>query len=328
MKELFFRDLSKVSNENRLLQHKIRIIQIIAQNRDSISVPDICRLLQLSAPTAIKLVNELKNDGFLTATGKKETVNGRKPILYSLSSPNTYALSVEIVLKRITVGLIDLKLNTVYYRQKTDFILENTPDCLRKVEGFIFECLRHSGITIDQILGLGIGISGLVNGVKGASETYFNFMKTPIAPYFSDIFNLPVFLGNETGCFALAERVVGKAASAHNAIVISLSRQLGAGLIIDNKIVKGEMGFAGEIGHMQFGSKEKICQCGKMGCIATEIGGGILENKFLERLAAGEPSLVSMPTDGTVFRYDAILAGALKGDTLSISLVQEMAAKL
>lgn len=328
MKAIFNSNFAEITNESRLMQQKLRIIQVISQNGHGITVPDICKELKISAPTGIKLVNELQEEGFLTIVGKKETLNGRKPAIYALKNVNFYALSVEILLKRISVGIVDSRLNTVYYRQKTDFVLENTPECLDKVEAFIIECLENSGVNYDTILGMGLGITGRINSTTGESHTFFNFMDRPLATFLSQEFEMPVFINNDTRCFGQAEKIIGKAREANHAIVINLSRGLGTSLIIDNKIVNGGMGFAGEMGHMQFGNKEKMCLCGKKGCLGNDVGGFALEENFLERVAAGEKTIVDIPDNASAVRYDDILLAALEGDALSIKLVQEMGFKL
>lgn len=328
MKAIFKSNPSEITNETRLMQQKLRIIQVISQNGHGITVPDICKELKISAPTGIKLVNELQTEGFLSVVGKKETQNGRKPSIYALNNINFYALSVEILLKRITVGIVDARLNTVYYRQKTDFVLENTPECLLNVEAFINECLENSGVAEENILGMGMGITGRVKNETGESLTFFNFLDLPLGEHLSREFDIPVFINNDTRCYGMAEKIIGKAIKANHAIIINLSRGLGTSLIIDNKIVNGGMGFAGEFGHMQFGNREKMCLCGKKGCLGNDVGGYSLEENFMEKIGEGEKTIVDIPDDGSTVRYDDILIAALKGDDLSIRLVQEMGYKL
>lgn len=328
MKAIFNASFKKNTNESRLMQQKLRIIQAISQDGHGITVPEICNELQISPPTGIKLVNQLREEGFLTITGKKETPNGRRPNVYDLKNVNFHALSVEILLKRISVGIIDSKLNILYYRQKTDFELENTKECLDSIEAFIVKCLENSGISEDSILGMGVGITGRVKKSTGESLTYFNFMDKPLGEYFSELYDVPVFINNDTRCFGQAEKIIGKAKDAHHAIVINLSRGLGTSLIIDNKIVNGGVGFAGEFGHMQFGTREKMCICGKSKCLGNDVGGYALEENFMERLAEGEKSMLPVPAKGTSVRYDEIMQAAMNGDNLSIRLVQEMGTHL
>jgi transcriptional regulator of PTS gene len=329
MKDIFNSTFSAISNHSRLMYQKLRIIQVISQAGEGVTVPDICKELKISTPTGIKLVNELQEEGFLSITGKKATHNGRKPAIYGLKNVSLYALSVEILLKRITVGVVDLKLNMIYYRQKTDFTLENTKECLYKVEGFILECLEHSGVGEDSLLGMGLSISGNVNAATGESLTFFNFPDHPLADYFSKAFKLPVFVDTDTRCFGMAEKIIGKASHVKNAVMINLSRSLGTCLVIHNKLVSGNMGFAGEMAHMQFGngSRRKTCLCGKKGCLAIDVGGNALEEYFRERITEGEKSMI-LHEDASQINYDHILTLALEGDSLSVSLVREMGTRL
>ncbi len=328
MKAFFSNDFIKNTNEGRLIQQKIRIIQAISQKGHGITVPEICEHLQISAPTGIKLVNQLQREGVLSIVGKKETVNGRRPIIYGLKDVAFHAVSVEILLKRVSVGIIDSEFNILYHKQKTDFELENTPECLAGIELFIEECLLDSGIKEDTILGMGVGITGRVNQSTGESLSYFNFMDQSLGEHFSNNFQIPVFLNNDTRCFGLAEKIFGKARQVDHAIVINLSRGLGTSLIIDNKIVNGAMGFAGELGHMQFGRKDKICLCGKSGCLGNDVGGYALESDFIEKLSEGTQSLLRQSDKNKPIRYDDILEAALQGDNLSIRLIQDMGFKL
>ncbi len=328
MKAFFNNDFTKSTNEGRLTQQKIQIIQTISQRGEGITVPEICETLQISTPTGIKLVNQLQKEGVLSIIGKKETLNGRRPVIYGLRNLTFYALSVEILLKRVSVAVIDSEFNVLYSKQNTDFELENTAACLSGIESFIHSCLKESAIPEDAILGMGIGITGRINNLTGESFSYFNFMDQPLGDYFSARFELPVFLNNDTRCFGFAEKIIGKARSARHAIVINLSRGLGTSLIIENRIVNGVMGFAGELGHMQFGRKDKICLCGKNGCLGNDVGGFALESNFLEKVAEGKKSLVKIPVDKAKFRYDKILQAALEGDNLSISLIQDMGLNL
>ncbi len=328
MKTIFNKDFKEITNKNRLMQRKLRIIQAISQNGTGVTVPDICKKLEISAPTGIKLVNELQEEGFLKVIGKKEIQNGRRPNVYALNNTNFYALSVEILMKRISAGIIDSRLNTICHTQKTDFVLENTPECLSEVEAIIHECLKTSGIKEDSVLGMGMGLTGRVRSDTGESFTFFNFTGEPLAEYFSKKFNTPVFLNNDTRCFGQAEKIIGKASDVRNAIVINLSRGLGTSLIINNQLVNGVMGFAGELGHMQFGSRDKICLCGKKGCLGNDVGGYTLEEKFKEHLAQGEKTIIPLPDDINKIRYDDILIAAINGDDLSIRLIQDMGHKL
>lgn len=323
MKTIFNKPHDDAATKNRNSQRKLRIIQTISQQGEAITIPEICKKLDVSIPTGIKLVNELQEEGLIKVVGKKENQNGRKPLLYALNDPNFFAIGVEVSIKRISVALIDPGLNVLKYRQKTDFRLENTEDCLEEVIEFVQQCLDGCEVKEDTVLGMGFGITGRVNTESGKSITYFNFMDQPLAAYLSERFNTPVFIENDTRCLGMAEKNLGHAMNASNALVINLSRGLGTSLIINGNLVSGSAGYAGEFGHMHFGNGDKICLCGKVGCLGTMVGGHALEEQFMQQIADSQPSLIAAESREGI-RYDQILDAALKGDQLSIRLIQQM----
>lgn len=330
MKKLIDHYLStgETNNGNRLNEQKMRIVQAISQRREALTIPELSSELKITAPTCIKLVNQLMAAGIINEVGKKETRAGRKPALYALDGSNFQVIGVEILMKRVSFAILDNHLNTIFVKHKTDFTLDNTAESLNLVISFIEDCMNEANVSSREIIGMGVGITGRVKKSDGESLTFFNFLDKPLASYLSEVFNLPVFLNNDTRCFGMAEKIIGKAKNASNAIIINLSRGLGTSLIINNIVVEGGAGFAGELGHMQWGLNEKVCICGKKGCLGNEVSGYTLEEQFKERIQQGERSLVTEKVSLDSIRYDDILNAANLGDALSIDLVQQMALRL
>jgi glucokinase len=50
-------------------------------------------------------------------------------------------------------------------------------------------------------------------------------------------------------------------------VLVTLGTGVGGGIVIDEKVLQGAHGAAGEIGHMTVNREEtEICTCGKRGC--------------------------------------------------------------
>ncbi len=330
MKKLIdhYLNTSDASNGSRLNEQKMKIVQAISQRREPLTIPELSSELKITAPTCIKLVNQLVEAGIINEVGKKETRAGRKPILYALDGSSFRVIGVEILMKRVSFSLMDNHLNPIFVKHHREFALDNTLESLQGVVKFIKDCMIEANVSSCEIIGMGVGITGRVKKSDGESLTFFNFMGKPLAGYFSEIFDMPVFINNDTRCFGMAEKIIGKAKSASNAIIINLSRGLGTSLIINNVVVEGGAGFAGEFGHMQWGLNDKVCICGKKGCLGNEVGGFTLEEQFKERITQGEKSLVTEKVSLNEIRYDDILDAAILGDALSIDMVQQMALRL
>jgi predicted NBD/HSP70 family sugar kinase len=80
---------------------------------------------------------------------------------------------------------------------------------------------------------------------------------------------LPVTLENDANLAALGEMTYGAGKAARNLIYVKASTGIGAGLIFDGRLYRGDTGTAGEIGHIQIGADGTICRCGNRGCLET-----------------------------------------------------------
>lgn len=314
----------EASNQSRQAKQKKKIIRALAKAEGPLTIPDIQKQIKTSTPTIIKLLNELMTDDLVLEEGKKETDNGRRPTLYKLNIRRFYAVGVEILFKRISISVVRLDQNIAYEKQDIQFRLEDTKESLEYVINFIQETIDECGISKEYILGIGIGITGRVNSNTGESYNYFTFTQEPLAEYLSKRLEKQVFVDNDTHIMGLAEQVLGQAKDARHALILNVSRGLGMTIIANEKIVTGGMGFAGEFGHMQMGNSQKLCICGKRGCLGMEVSGYALEENFKAAIEEGGISLAVNNKNPGEIRYDDILAAAHQGDGLSISLLQAM----
>ncbi|MGQ1890145.1 ROK family transcriptional regulator [Thermophagus sp. OGC60D27] len=318
---LFFSD--EVSNQSRQAKQKNKIIRTLSKSRHALTIPELQKQVRISPPTANKLINELIADNLVKEEGKKETDNGRKPMLYSLNINKFFAVGVEILFKRISVSVVRLDQKIVFKRQDKKFILENTPECLEKTISFIKKTLEECKIPKDNILGIGIGLTGRVNSLTGESYNFFTFTEKPVGQYLAETFQKQVFIDNDTHVMGLAEQVLGQAKDSRNALILNVSRGLGMTIIANKKLISGGMGFAGEFGHMQFANSNKLCICGKRGCLGMEVSGHALEENFKKAIKEGGTSLLVKEKSLGDIQYEDILDAANTGDSLSINLLQK-----
>ncbi|MCG8580523.1 MAG: ROK family protein [Bacteroidales bacterium] len=317
----FLTQSTVISNQSRHQKQKKDIVRYISKSKTACIIPDIAKQLKISIPTINKLIVELLEANVLVEYGKKDTGSGRKPILYALNRDMFYSVGVDIQLKGLRIVMLDIQLQVVKSKDISDFTLENTEECLNDIINHVNEFITYCMVENTAILGLGFSLTGRVDVKKSSSISFFDFMGKPLGQYFSEKFQLPVLLDNDTRLIGLSEQVDGCLSNVKDAIVVNVSRGLGASIICEGNIVKGGNGFAGEFGHMQFGKKERLCICGKTNCLGTEVSGYALELDFTNALDAGRDSLLKLQTD--TFGYRQILRSALEGDSLAIELVQK-----
>ena len=139
------------------------------------------------------------------------------------------------------------------------------PDIAAAVLGY----LKENNIDKSQIIGIGIGVPGPVDG-KGVVNRcvnlgwgVFNIQET-----LSALTGLPVKAGNDANVAALGEAWKGGGNGCENMVMATLGTGVGGGIIIDGRPVSGVHGAGGEIGHITLNKYEtEQCGCGKYGCV-------------------------------------------------------------
>lgn len=290
-----------------------KIIQYLLKEKGK-TIPEIRDFCGLSLPTTTKFVNELVEKGILVESGKKESSGGRRPTLYSLNPTQGYIVGVELLLKSFRMSIIDLNHEVIYDYETDNF------DISRREEAFDFlvrtvpAIITKRGIDEHKILGVGIGITGRVDRDKGISHSFLNF-EIPLTTLLERQWKYPVFIDNDTHFMTLGERTFGLAKGKQNVLYVNLSRGLAIGLISNGQIHYGHSGFAGEFGHISFFNNDKLCICGKKGCLSTEVSGAALEENYFEKT-------------GRKLHYRDILALAKGGNRESIVLLSEVGEQL
>lgn len=172
-----------------------------------------------------------------------------------------------------------------------------------------------------EVIGYGIGAPmGNIN--KGTIEHAASLPWKGIVP-FSDIFHehtdLPVIVTNDANAAAVGEMIYGGAKGMKNFVVITLGTGLGSGFVIDGKLVYGQDGFAGEIGHTAIrpGESNRECGCGRKGCLETYVSATGLKRSLLKIMADS-----NQPSELRKLSFDELNAeiihdAALRGDYIA-----------
>ncbi|MFI6522868.1 ROK family protein [Spirillospora sp. NPDC050679] len=87
---------------------------------------------------------------------------------------------------------------------------------------------------------------------------------------------VPVAVCNDADLGALAEHERGAGVGCDDLIYLHGDVGVGGGIIARGRLLGGQEGFGGEIGHMVVNPGGRPCACGSRGCLETEVGERIL----------------------------------------------------
>ncbi|GAA1545073.1 ROK family transcriptional regulator [Actinomadura kijaniata] len=83
---------------------------------------------------------------------------------------------------------------------------------------------------------------------------------------------VPVAVCNDADLGALAEHERGAGVGCDDLIYLHGDVGVGGGIIVGGRLLGGQEGFGGEIGHMMVNPNGRPCACGARGCLETEVG--------------------------------------------------------
>lgn len=295
-----------------------------------LSLMDLSKLTQKSLPSVTSSVNGLIKEGQLIEQGFAPSTGGRRAAMFLLN-PNykkyIVAVAMDQFITRLTI--YDLSNRVILPPQlvNLDMSSANSADLLIQ---FINKCITKSKIDSENLLGVGIGMPGFVNAEKGIN---YSFMATEdgvsLQEYLSDKLNLPVFLDNDSSLIALAELHFGEAAGFKDVLVVNVGWGTGLGMIVNGNLYRGSSGYAGEFSHIPLSNSDKLCSCGKRGCLEVETSLLVMVNLAEQAVAHGEPTIMTeLFKDESKHHADHFLDAVVKQDSVAISILHNAASQI
>jgi len=135
--------------------------------------------------------------------------------------------------------------------------------------------IKAAGLNKKQVAGVGIGLPGLIDHEKGIVRFLPNipgWEGVHLKSILQKKVGLAVFVDNDVKIITLAESKFGAGRGVDNLICLTLGTGVGAGLILNGRLYRGDDNAAGELGHMPLNEQGPKCNCGGWGCFETYVG--------------------------------------------------------
>ena len=175
-----------------------------------------------------------------------------------------------------------------------------TPKTFEEIKTTFSEIIKKYENDVDIIA---FSTCGAVNnqntGIVGSTG---NIAKEYPTMDFSSLSEKPVFVENDANCAAWAEHEIGASKNCSHSVMLTLGTGVGGGIIINDKLLKGQNGAAGEMHFKMYSDKRRKCSCGSWDCFEAYASGTGL------KLTAEE-----ILNDKNVTTYD-VIAGVNNGD--------------
>ncbi|MDX1994482.1 MAG: ROK family protein [bacterium] len=226
-------------------------------------------------------------------------------------------IGVDLGGTRIRAARFDKHLNILERVETLTLAEDGLEATLERIKGEVRKVLPDDG---TPVAGIGVSAPGPLNpdtGIIVRPPNLPGWEDVPLAPILQKEFKVPVYLGNDANLAALAEVARGVAYGAKHAIYITVSTGIGSGIIIDGRMLLGREGLAAEAGHMVMLVGERVST------LETEAAGPDMARQAVERIKAGEKSLISEFVHGDLDEVKGSTVGqaAQAGDKLAREIV-------
>ena len=179
-----------------------------------------------------------------------------------------YGFGVDLGGTTVKIAYFDREGNLLDKWEIPTITADRGKQILPDIAASIGNYLEAKYIPKEQIIGIGIGVPGPVDG-KGVVNRCVNlgWGVFNIQQELEELTGLHVRAGNVANVAALGEAWKGGAAGCDNMILATLGTGVGGGIILNGKPLSGVHGAGGEIGHVTLNKYEtEACGCGRRGC--------------------------------------------------------------
>ena len=233
-----------------------------------------------------------------------------------------YIFGVDIGGTTIKFGLFEetgALLDTWFIPTRTEDVGKNIlPDLYESV----LVKMEEKNLTKQDIVGIGVGVPAPVNAegiVHNSANLGWNYIE--VKRELEEMSGMRAEIGNDANVAALGEMWLGGGQGYKNLIMVTLGTGVGGGIITDGKILVGQNGAGGEIGHFRVSFDEtESCGCGNKGCLEQYSSATGIVRIGKKRLA--------ITTRDTVLTEDDLSAKAVfdavkSGDEVALEIAEE-----
>jgi len=178
-------------------------------------------------------------------------------------------IALDIGGTKVLGALFDNDFNILARKKKSTKAYEGVETILGQISKVISKLLEAAEEKELEVVAIGAGVPGVIKDGIVLFTPNLPWNHYPLSDEIEKIFKIPVIIGNDANVSLLGEWGHGIARDTVNTIGFFVGTGVGGGIIIDKKIYTGNIGLAGEIGHITLNPDGIICGCGSRGCLES-----------------------------------------------------------
>jgi glucokinase len=190
-------------------------------------------------------------------------------------------LALDVGGTKLAVGLVGSD-GEVLFKDRTRTPRATDPEALYQVVADLVTIALEAARPRGEVIAVGVGCGGPMRGELVSPLNIPAWRDFPLGDHLRSHRgfgprSLPVFIENDAKALALGEGWVGAARGLSSYLAMVVSTGVGGGIVLDGRLLDGELGNAGHIGHVIVEPGGRLCGCGARGCLEAEASGSAIE---------------------------------------------------
>lgn len=232
------------------------VLDAIRRHPAGLSRVELAQATGLSAQTVSNITRRLLDRGVARESGKHNTGSGKPRTLLEIVPTSRYAVGVHLDPAVITCVLVDLLGTVVAQRSQRTPSGGDTDGITADMAASVSALIAEAGIDSGRVLGLGIAAPGPIDASVGwvmDPPELPGWGRYPLRERLSEATGLPALLDKDVTAAVVAERWAGAATDSRNLLFFYLGTGSGMGLVVEDTVLRGVSGNAGEVGGLGAG---------------------------------------------------------------------------
>ncbi|MFT4088658.1 MAG: ROK family transcriptional regulator [Gordonia sp. (in: high G+C Gram-positive bacteria)] len=302
-------------------RHHEKVLETVAV-AGAIHQAEIARISGLSRATVSTIVAELIDTGVVEVA-----LRGRRHMVCLAQQPG-FVVAVDYGHRHVTVAIADRDCDVLAGARHDLPEGADADTVLKHARRLFAELLIRTGVGREEIVAAAIGLPAPLDRESwtvGSRGIVTGWQGRNIIELARDALGLdvPWHAENDANLGALAEyrRMAARGdGSVRSLAFIKFGAGLGAGIVLDGRLLTGRDGTAGEIGHLVFDHENgALCRCGNRGCLETRISVPVVAARVADVYGPRSiAEIVALAEGGDeLCRRTLVEAGALMGSAVA-----------
>ena len=188
-------------------------------------------------------------------------------------------LAVDLGATKFVAGLVDETGTALFKRRVTVDHSRDRDGLWKQLHRLVSVVQVEAAARELRVVGCGVGCAGPItaNAETVSPLNLSAWREFPLASRLSELVGVIVGGDLDTKALALGEGWRGAAREWDNYLAMVVSTGIGGGLVVDGRLLEGNTGNAGHLGHIVVVPGGRRCGCGTSGCLEAEASGSAIE---------------------------------------------------